>query len=224
MSLRNLLIIVVLLLIGLFWSVPSCGQSFGEGFFYVGATLNLYNPRESFYIGDHHSYDPIEVAIGMGPGLNLGLNLTSHLSFPDISMGMTSYLYKEPGDVWYYGDSIASYELRIYNIMLGGKYKFGHWRVEPYVRAGLLFQDIRLQEKILFGVPYLDDLYSTNFYWGFAPYMGGGASYYITPRIYMSLDALYSFGTGSTKSPYEDYHTIRTGGNHINFAFGVLPF
>lgn len=197
--------------------------SYGDGYFYVGAMLNLYNPRESFYLGEYYYYDYTEVGTGMGPGINMGLNLTSHLSFPDISVDMITHRYKHHNQ-WPWGAYTASSELRIYNIMLGGKYKFGYWRVEPYVRGGILFQDIRMQEKRDYYDPEVDDSTETGFYWGFAPYIGGGISYYITPKIYMSIETLYSNGTGSYKSPYEEYHTIRIGGNHINFTMGVLPF
>ncbi len=197
--------------------------SYSDGYFYVGSMLNLYNPRESFEIRFGYS-DSMDVATGMGPGINMGLNLTSHLSFPDISADVIMHMLK--GRTWIYpeGDVDFSKQMRIYNIMLGGKYRFGHWRIEPYVRAGILFQDIRLQEKVSPLNPDFNDHAKTEFYWGFAPYIGGGISYYITPKIYMSIETLYSNGTGSYKSPYEEYHTIRIGGNHINFAFGVLPF
>ncbi len=197
--------------------------SYGDGYFYVGGMLNLYNPREAFYLGEYYYYDYFEVATGMGPGLNMGLNLTSHLSFPDISADMIIHNLKYPYR-GYMEHFDAQMELRIYNIMFGVKYKFGYWRVEPYVRGGILFQDIRLKESI----DYVDsDEYNyteTSFYWGFAPYIGGGISYYITPRIYMSVETLYSNGTGSYKSVYEEYHTIRIGGNHINFTMGFMPF
>lgn len=196
--------------------------SYSEGYFYIGGMLNLYNPRESFFIGSYFGYNP-EAGTGMGPGINMGLNLTSHLSFPDISVDMITQRYKHHYQLSS-GDCTASRELRIYNIMLGGKYKFGYWRVEPYVRGGILFQDIRMQEKRDYYDPEVDDSTETGFYWGFAPYIGGGISYYITPKIYMSIETLYSNGTGSYKSPYEEYHTIRIGGNHINFTMGVLPF
>ena len=65
--------------------------SYGDGYFYVGGMLNLYNPRESFYLGDYYYYDHFEVATGMGPWINMGLNLTSHLSFSDISLDMITH-------------------------------------------------------------------------------------------------------------------------------------
>jgi hypothetical protein len=191
-------------------------QSYGKGHFYIGGMLNLYNPREEL-----DWLFPTELGYGMGPGITLGLNLTSNISFPDISADMITHLAK---DYWTFHDCIVSNQLRIYNVMLGGKYKFGHWRIEPYLRGGVLFQDLRYQEKFNFSDPAFTDTTITNFYWGFAPYIGGGVNYYISPKLYLAIETLYSSGTGSYKSAYEDYHTIRLGGNHINFTLGWLPF
>ena len=204
------------IILALLFCTLAQAQSYGKGHFYIGGLLNLYNPREEFIIWTY----PTPLGYGMGPGITLGLNLTSNISFPDISADMITHLGKESG----YGYFTYTEKRRIYNVMLGGKYKFGHWRIEPYLRGGVLFQDIRRQEKYDFSDPTVADVTETNFYWGFAPYIGGGVNYYISPKFYLAIETLYSSGTGSSKSAYEDYHTIRLGGNHINFALGWLPF
>jgi hypothetical protein len=190
-------------------------QSYAEGHFYIGGMFNLYNPREEFgWISSAASF-------GAGPGITMGLNLTSHICFPDVSADMITHLSKGYRS---YNDCIISKQLHIYNIMMGAKYKFGHWRIEPYLRGGVLFQDLRHQTKFNFVDPTATDVTVTDFYWGFAPYIGGGVNYYISPKYYLAIETLYSSGTGSYKSAYEDYHTIRLGGNHINFALGWIPF
>jgi hypothetical protein len=197
-------------------------QSFGEGHFYIGGMLDIYNPRERFHLPSSYSY--IYLQNGMGPGIIMGLNLTSYLSFPEISADIISYCSKYHGDDLHYGEFDFSGQYRMCNVMLGAKYKFGHWRIEPYLRGGVLFQDIRYKEKHSYRDPFINDSTVTNFYWGFAPYIGGGVNYYISPRFYLALETLYSSGTGSSKSPYDAYHTLRLGGNHINFTLGCLPF
>jgi len=197
-------------------------QSYGEGFFYIGGMLDIYNPREVFRI------DTLEASIhaeyGIGPGIIMGLNLTSYLSFPEISADTVSYSSRYHSSWGPYGEHDFNSRLRIYNIMLGAKYKFGHWRIEPYLRGGLLFQEIRYEEKYNYRDPFVYDSTRTDFSWGLAPYIGGGVNYYISPRFYLAFETLYSSGTGGYKSPYENYHTIRLGGNHINFTLGWLPF
>jgi len=197
-------------------------QSYGEGFFYIGGMLDIYNPREAFHI--HTVEAPSQAENGVGPGIVMGLNLTSYLSFPEISADTVSYSSRYHTSSWHYGEFDFNSRLRIYNIMLGAKYKFGHWRIEPYLRGGMLFQDIRYEEKYNFRDPFVNDSTQTNFSWGLAPYIGGGLNYYLSPKFYLAFETLYSSGTGGYKSPYEDYHTIRLGGNHINFTLGWLPF
>jgi hypothetical protein len=200
----------------LFFCALAQAQPYGKSYFYIGGMLNLYNPREVFAFGTY----PTPLGFGMGPGITLGINLTSNISFPDVSADMITHLGKERN----YSDLTYSEKLRIFNVMLGAKYKFGHWRIEPYLRGGMLFQDIRYQEKYDFVDPTAGDVTETDFYWGFAPYIGGGVNYYISPKYYLAIETLYSSGTGSYKSAYHDYHTIRLGGNHINFTLGWLPF
>lgn len=184
--------------------------AYGDGFFYIGGSVDAFNPRqESIYIDEGFPF---------GFGLHFGLNITSHLSFPDISGKYFRLTDKYESS--YYSGRIYIDQIQYIFANLGLKYRFGDYRLQPFVRLGLTYENVRNKDIIIY--EYGDEYSETDFAWGFAPYMGAGLSYYPTDSLSLDLGLTYTHGRGSIKT--EEYGTFPLGGTTITSSLTMYPF
>jgi opacity protein-like surface antigen len=184
--------------------------SYGDSIFYIGASIDAFNPKEEvLYFDDGFPF---------GFGINFGLNITPHLSFPDISGKLFRITDQEGEDSGYMEYDKVQYVV----IGLGVKYRFGDYRLQPFAKVGFNYENIRVKFGYVDHYPEIEFVETTYFIWGFALYIGAGLSYYISDDMALGLELVYSNGRGTFKTG--EHQTYPLGGTDISSSFTWYPF
>lgn len=204
--------------------IPVSGHLFayGDGLFYIGGSLDLYNPRQdiSHWI---YSYDRVmNNGFNYGFGVNFGLNLIDNLSLPDISckyFRINHNIYEDEDF-----EEMLKFQLQYVIVRIGVKYGFENYRIKPYARVGISYENIRFKYS-----DYEHDedynYYVINeiiFFAGVSPYFGAGLSYFINDKASMDLELIYTHGRGTDNT--EECNTFPLGGTTISSSLTFYPF
>jgi opacity protein-like surface antigen len=190
----------------------------GDSLFYIGGSLDAFNAKQN-EIPVGYDYTYLNDGFQFGFGLNFGINLTDSISFPDITGKIFRMTYKEE----YWGGNAEEREQLQYILTgIGMKYRVSDYRLQPFFRVGVFYENIRFKEIRDYYDEDRDDIEITDFVWGFAPYIGAGLSYYINDDMALGLELVYSNGRGTFKTG--EHETYSLGGTDISSSFTWYPF